>query len=210
MKNATVLFVSLLLFVTISQAQVTTRSSFLIGGAMSFNTSNSTIEVTQDGVESKANGPTTSIFSFEPVAAYFVIPNLAIGGQVSYIREKISNDQQTDEVENLLLGPIVRYYLPFLEDKAALFVELDAAFGSSADQISEANINTSTKNSVSKFGVGPGLTVFVNDLIGLEAIAKYNYITGSATIESPTISYSSTSQSNEFDFQIGLQFYFTR
>ena len=210
MKRTLPLFVLLLFIGTPSQGQVTTRSSFLIGGAMSFNNSNSTIEVTQDGIESKADGPTTSVFSFEPVAAYFVIPNLAIGGQVSYIREKISIDEQTDEVENLLLGPILRYYLPFLEDKAALFIELDAAFGSSADKITEASINTSTENSVSKLGVGPGLTVFVNDLIGLEAIAKYNYIKGSATVETPNISYTSTSRSNEFDFQIGLQFYFSR
>lgn len=210
MKQILSLIANVLLFTVVTQAQITTKSSFLIGGAMSFNTSSSTIDVTQDGILTTAEGPTTSVFSFEPVAAYFVMPNLAIGGQVSYIREKISNDEQTDEVENLLLGPIVRYYVPFLDDKAALFLELDAAFGSSSDKITEANINTSTKNSVSKLGVGPGLTVFVNNLIGLEAIAKYNYIADNATVETPTISYSSASRSNEFDFQIGLQFYFTR
>lgn len=195
------------LFFSISlNAQVTTKSSFLLGGSLSFNTSNSNVEIEQDGVTSQVDKPETSTFTFEPVFAYFLLPNFAIGGQVSYTSEKIKDETGTDKTDNLLLGPIVRYYIPFMEDNAAVFVELDAAFGSSSETI----FDTSTENTISKFGIGPGLTVFVNDLIGLEAIAKYNYVRGKADVNSPTIDYSSISTANEFDFQIGLQFYFTR
>lgn len=187
-------------------AQVTTESNFLIGGTMSFNTSNSTIEVTENGVTSTIDKPETSVFTFEPVIAYFLFPNLAIGGQVSYTSQRIKTKEGTDNTNNLLLGPVVRYYIPFLEDKAALFAEVDAAFGSSSETILE----NSTDNSISKFGVGPGLSFFVNDMIGLEAIAKYSYVKGTADIQTPSSSFKQVSSSNEFDFQIGLQFYFTR
>lgn len=185
---------------------MTTKSSFLLGGAMSFNTSNSKVEVEQDGTTTSVDKPETSTFTFEPVFAYFLFPNFAVGGQVSYTSEKIEDANGKDKTNNLLLGPIMRYYLPFMEDKAAVFIELDAAFGSSSETI----LDNSTENTISKFGVGPGLTVFVNDLIGLEAIAKYNYVRGVADVNTPSIDYRSTSSANEFDFQIGLQFYFTR
>ena len=203
-------FVSVLFLSLSAQGQVTTKSSFLIGGSMSFNTSDSKIELTQDGVTTTTNGPTTSIFNFEPVVGYFILPNFVVGGKVSYIREKVETKNETDKTDNLLLGPIVRYYLPFLDDKAALFVELDAAFGSSSDNNNFGGVVYSTDNSISKFGVGPGVTVFVNDLIGLEAIAKYNFVRGKANVDAPGISYDQTTTSNEFDFNIGLQFYFTR
>lgn len=187
-------------------AQVTTNSNFLIGGTMSFSTSNSKVEVTESGTTTTVDKPETTTFTFEPVAAYFLFPNFAVGGQVSLTNEKIKTKDGTDKTNNLLLGPIIRYYIPFMENNAAVFIELDAAFGSSSESI----LDNSTDNTVSKFGVGPGLSFFVNDMIGLEAIAKYNYVRGKADVQSPTTSFSQVSTSNEFDFQIGLQFYFSR
>ena len=198
--------IGLLFLWTNTQAQVTEKSSFLLGGAMSFNTSKAKVEQERDGVTTDLDKPHTSVFTFEPVFAYFLFPNFALGGQVSYTIERIEDENGKDKTDNLLLGPITRYYLPFMEDKAAVFIELDAAFGSSAETI----LDQSTENTISKFGIGPGLTVFVNDLIGLEAIAKYNHVRGKATVESPDLNFKTTSTSNEFDFQIGLQFYFTR
>jgi hypothetical protein len=191
-------------------AQVTVTSSFLAGGSVSFNSSNSTVEVTEDGVSTQRDGPTTSTFTFEPIIAYFIMPNFAFGGQISYTREKVDSDLQNYKVDNLLVGPIARYYWPFMEGKAAVFLEADAAFGSSSDNIDLGGQITSTDNSVSKFGAGPGITFFIDDLVGLEAIATYSYVRSTADVESPTISYKSTSEANEFDFQIGLQFYFAR
>ncbi len=199
-------FVSVLLFTFNMSAQVTTNSNFLIGGTMSFKTSNSKVEVTEDGQTTTADKPESTVFTFEPVVAYFLFPNFAVGGQVSYTSEKIKTATETDKTNNLLLGPLVRYYVPFLDDKAAIFAELDAAFGSSSESIAES----STDNTVSKFGVGPGLSFFVNDMLGLEAIAKYNYVKSVADIETATSDYRQESSSNEFNFQIGLQFYFSR
>lgn len=191
-------------------AQVTVNSSFMVGGSISFNSSNSTIEVVEDGVTAQRDGPTTSTFTFEPVVAYFIVPNFALGGQLSYTREKVESDLQDYQVDNLLVGPIARYYWPFMEGKAAMFIEADAAFGSSSDNIDLGGEITATDNAVSKFGAGPGVTFFVDDLVGLEAMVTYSYVRSTADVESPTISYKSTSEANEFEFQIGLQFYFAR
>lgn len=198
--------VSVLLFSFSSHAQVTANSNFLIGGTMSFKTSNSKVELTEDGQTSTVDKPESTVFTFAPVIAYFLLPNFAVGGQVSYTNEKIKSVSGTDKTNNLLLGPLVRYYVPFLEDKAAVFIELDAAFGASSEDILE----NSTDNTVSKFGVGPGLSFFVNDMLGLEAIAKYNYVKSTADVKTALRDFRQESSSNEFNFQIGLQFYFSR
>lgn len=199
-------FVSVLLFSFSSNAQVTANSNFLIGGTLSFKTSNSKVEVTEGGQTTTVDKPESTVFTFEPVVAYFLFPHFAVGGQVSLTNEKITTSTGTDKTNNLLLGPIVRYYVPFLENKAAVFIELDAAFGSSSETILE----NSTDNTISKFGVGPGLSFFVNDMLGLEAIAKYNYVKSTADVKTDTRDFRQESSSNELNFQIGLQYYFSR
>ncbi|MDB5022220.1 MAG: hypothetical protein JWQ28_3347 [Pedobacter sp.] len=106
-----------------------------------------------------------------PKAAWFVQDNIALGGYLDLGLEtaKGSNTQTRYGV-----GALGRYYTgtDLALNHGRLFAE--ATFGFGGVNVSNGGGNTNGVN----FSIGPGYTYFVTPSIGLEALLKYNGLTG--------------------------------
>ncbi len=204
----TALVVSLtLIFATSASAQITGRGTFMIGGELGLSSSSSTFTANGDSETSSATQ-----FNIAPSIGYFFVNNLAIGVGIDYTLNTSEDRLDSD----LLFGPFVRYYIPFGDDKA-LFFEADFGYGNTADRSGTGDNATQSLTQIFAGGIGPGFTIFSNDAIGIEALAKYKFGSGSSSITSPdpldpgsTTTTTSTSITHAFDFSVGLQVYFTR
>lgn len=203
-KNFLTAFVATLAFLFASSvsAQITGRGTFMIGGELGLSSSSSTI--TTDGSGATNNNATQ--FNIAPSIGYFFANNLAIGVGIDYTLNTTQDRLDSD----LLFGPFVRYYIPFGDDKA-LFFEADFGYGNTADRLETDQGTRQALTTVFAGGIGPGFTIFSNDAIGIEALAKYKYGSGSSSITT-VMGETSTSNSvtHAFDFSVGLQVYFTR
>ena len=59
------------------------------------------------------------------------------------------------------------------------------------------------------FGVGPGLTIFSTSALGIEALFKYNYARSTFDTNVGGASAKTTTETNQFDFSVGMRFYFS-
>jgi len=209
----------LVLFVAcISFGQVTSKGNFLIGGTLGFSTANSSVEQVTNGSSFDGEGSRSTQFNIAPNIGYFVTNNFAVGLGLDYTLNKIEepvdfSDPDTDFLESsdsdLLFGPFARYYAPIGGNKF-FFVEATFGFGSSQDEFQTAGGQQTTSTNVFALGVGPGFSIVSNDAIGIEALVKYNYARANSEIEIGELSSELTTMTNQFDFSVGLQFYFSR
>ncbi|MEM9990709.1 MAG: outer membrane beta-barrel protein [Bacteroidota bacterium] len=216
-KSTLLAFVLALLCANVS-AQITDRGNFLIGGTLGFSTASSSFEVTEEGQTEEGDSGNSVQFNFAPAIGYFFTDNLAIGIGLDYTLNTTTTPESLSDAggdsdkivdSDLLFGPYARYYFPVGEDKA-FFVEGSFGIGNSVNDIEIDDQNQTTATSVTALGIGPGFTIFSNDAIGIEALAKYNWARSNTDIDVNGISTESTSFTNALDFSVGLQFYFTR
>jgi hypothetical protein len=187
-----------------AQTTNTQKGSFMAGGELGLSTASSTVQI-DDGT---TEGSDATQFSIAPSIGYFFADNFALGIGADYTLNTVSNNNRNEFDSDLLFGPFVRYYLPF--GQKALFFEVDFGYGNSADEITINNVKQNAMTNVFALGVGPGFTIFSNDHIGIEALAKYNYASSNTTLTADGNTTTSTSITHAFDFSVGLQVYFTR
>jgi hypothetical protein len=199
--TAFVATVALIFATSTVDAQITSRGTFMIGGELGLSSSSST--VTTDGIGTTNNNATQ--FNIAPSIGYFFANNLAIGVGIDYTLNTSEDRLDSD----LLFGPFVRYYIPFGDDKA-LFFEADFGYGNTADRVENNGVERQALTQVFAGGIGPGFTIFSNDAIGIEALAKYKFGSGNSSISTDGNTTTSTSITHAFDFSVGLQVYFTR
>ncbi len=199
-------------------AQITNGGNFLMGSSIGFSTSNSEVSVIGDGVSVEGKSTEALQFNIAPKIGYFVTDNWALGVGLDYTLSRIkepvnildpNTEYNTSYDSDLLFGPFTRFYLPISEDKA-FFVEATFGFGSSRDEIEINNEDQISSNNVLAFGIGPGFTIFSNDAIGIEALAKYNWARSESDIDFQGVRSETTNRTNAIDFSIGFQFYFSR
>lgn len=216
-KNAALVLLVVLMSVS-AYAQVTAKGNFLIGGTVGFSTASSKYEVIDNGNTVKGNSGTATQFNFAPAIGYFFTDNVALGIGLDYtLNASTSPDSFTDPSSSddksvdsdLLFGPYGRYYFPLGEDKA-FFLEGSFGIGSSVNDIEIDGNSQTTATNVMAVGFGPGFTIFSNDAIGIEALAKYNWARSNTDIDVNSITTESTSFTSALDFSVGLQFYFSR
>lgn len=190
-----------LLFSTcILQAQ-TSKGNFLIGGTLGFSFSNTNVNTSQTGLDEQIGETTTVAVDFTPKIGYFLAKNFAAGVQFEYTTLSAKTENEKNVATKFLTGPFARYYIPLGGKKAFL---LESNFGFGRTSVSEGSADVST--TLLGFGIGPGITIFSSDLIGIEALAKYNWQRGITEIgEART-----TEKISEIDFVLGLQIYFSR
>lgn len=201
-----------------STAQVTGRGNFIIGGTLGFSSSSSTVDISGEDTNVQNEDTKATQFNIAPSLGYFFAENLALGVGFDYTLNKIEEPinfegeeqrTQTEFDSDLLFGPFARYYLPVGLDKA-FFIEATFGFGSSVDEVELQSGDQNTSTTVFAMGVGPGFTIFSRDAIGIEALVKYNWANSNTDISFQGIETEAETITNQIDFSVGLQFYFTR
>ena len=192
--------------------------NLLLRDPLGFSTANSTVEIANAGQSVSNQGTRATQFNISPRIGYFVAGNFAIGIGLDYtlneIREPLDlsdpdTEYKTEFDSDLLFGPFARYYIPVGTDKA-FFLQANFGFGSSEDQIQVGEDPQTISNDVLAASIGPGFTIYSTDAIGIEAIVKYNWARSNATYNFQGESNETTTFTNQLDFSIGFQVYFTR
>lgn len=182
----------------------TSKGNFMVGGEIGLSTSSSTVTVN----DSERNGSSATQFNIAPSVGYFFADNFAAGIGVDYTLSTVKNKDRDELDSDLLFGPYARYYVPF-GDKAVFF-EIDFGYGNSTDNITVDNQAQRAITNVFAVGIGPGFTIFSNDNIGIEALAKYNFASSNSILTANGVETTSNSLTHAFDFSVGLQVYLGR
>jgi len=207
-----IVYVLLAAFISLGltlEAQVTSSGNFVIGGTFGLSAAKS--KITQDRGEGnvETESPSSSQFSFSPAVGYFILENFAVGIHMDYTSSEVKEpDLNRTTDSDLLFGPYTRFYLP-VGDDMALFLEAGFGFGNSNDEKSLGEERQRINTNIFAYGVGPGFTIFSNHAIGVEALLKYNYAQSDFDTELGGIASKTTTRTNQFDFSVGVQFYFT-
>jgi hypothetical protein len=191
------------------EAQVTSSGNFVIGSTFGLSTAKSKITQDSGDGEEEVDNPSSSQFSFSPRVGYFVIDNFAVGIQMDYTSSEVKQpnlDRTTDS--DLLFGPFARFYLP-VGDDMGLFLEAGFGFGNSNDEKYIGAERQSINTNIFAYGLGPGFTIFSSQAVGVEALLKYNYARSDFDTEIGGIARKTTTRTNQFDFSVGVHFYFT-
>jgi outer membrane autotransporter protein len=105
----------------------------------------------------------------DPMAAIFVIDNLAVGAALGF---SSSNYKEDDDYKNVVtevtIEPMVRYYLP-----QNVFFQGRAIFGNETDKEVDDGITDKLKYSVSGFSLGVGYAYFLGENVAVEPLVGY-------------------------------------
>lgn len=124
-----------------------TKGSFLVGGAISFQSSKYT-----------EGGNTTATLLATPGAGYFFIDKLAGGIRTSISYQSNDGDSRLD----FLAGPFTRYY--FLPLTRQVNILLDGSFMIGTEKYQNFDADTKTE-----YGFAAGPAFFINPRIAIEA-----------------------------------------
>lgn len=204
------LLILLMSSVFITNAQVTDRGNFIIGGTLGFSSATSDVEQSINGQSTTLDGATGTQLNISPSIGYFLVDNFALGVGMDYTFNKVEEPDGTEENDNdLLFGPFIRYYFP-VGNNMSFFLESTAGFGSSSNTSDFGGQTQDISTNVFAFGIGPGFTIFSSNAIGIEALVKYNYASSDADFDVSGETANVITTTNQFDFSVGLQFYFSR
>jgi hypothetical protein len=124
----------------------TEKGDWLVGGLLDLNT---------------AKNSTT--FEFSPNAGYFVLDNLAIGGNLVFAYDKFGDLKAT----TFGIGPFARYY--FTDSKIRPFFAGDMTF----EKIKfTTTVGSSTEDAFSWF-LGGGAAFFINENVAVDGLIGY-------------------------------------
>lgn len=126
----------------------TEEGVWMVGGSISFNT-----------------GDNNTTIDLSPSAAYFVMRNLAVGGNFSLSYSKLGQNKTTQ----FGVGPLVRYYFGKTNIKPFVHGE----FGIVSQKFKFPN-SSNTENGIN-FLLALGLAGFINENVALEALAGYDH-----------------------------------
>ena len=194
-------FVTLAVLVMISSFSVAqAKKGDLLLGASSNLKFGSTSSAVEFQGESYDTGSKTE-FSFSPGIGYFVIDGLALGLDVNWESSK-EKPEAGDEVKSnqFLIGPFAKYYFGSTNVKPYLETSFGFGSGKSGDQ----------DYSLSGYGFGGGVALFLNDVVGIEFGVGYGDST--AKMKDVEIDYFSSEdidfRTSGFAFEVGFSFSF--
>ena len=150
----------------------TEKGDWLVGGRVDLNT-----------------GENSTQIRFNPNAGYFVIDNLAVGGNFAIDYAKSGDVKATD----FGLGPFARYY--FTKSNAKPLIH--TAFNYISSKVKGPN--TSITNNGFNFLAAGGVALFMNQNVSLEILAGYSHT-----------KYKDFDGSGGFSLGIGFQVYLTK
>lgn len=208
------MFITIIFILSIAAmafGQVTDQGNFLLGSTIGFSTANSKVtQMVGDAGLANEERPSSVQLNVAPKIGYFLADNIALGIGVDYTLNTIREaGEEKVKDSDLLFGPFARYYYPVGEDMAFL-IEAGFGFGNATDILDIAGSQQRITTNIFAFGIGPGFTVVSSESIGLEASVKYNYARSSFDTEIGGIRQETITDTNQFDFSVGIQFYFSR
>lgn len=101
---------------------------------------------------------------------YFLVDNLSGGINLNLFYQKNKDEGMTRNESTLTLimaGPELRYYVN-AGANSKVFFKGNASFGSAKDKYDSTFGNNESTSTISQFGGGAGLTIFLNPQIGLD------------------------------------------
>ncbi|MCB0556291.1 MAG: outer membrane beta-barrel protein [Phaeodactylibacter sp.] len=209
MKKQAYLLFALLFSAGAMCGQYTSQGNFMIGSTFGLSSASSTITQKADGGNVATENPKTVQFGIAPSVGYFLVDGLGLGIGLDYTFNQVRRDKgERNEDSDILFGPFARYYLP-LADDMAFFLEASFGFGNSRDDMEIAGQPQNIRTNMTAFGVGPGLTIFSTSALGIEALFKYNYARSTFDTNVGGASAKTTTETNQFDFSVGMRFYFS-
>ena len=142
------------------------QGRMLVGGDVGFS---SITAKGKSGSTTVTYGKTTT-FSLSPKFGYFIIDNLAIGGELEAAVSNYKDDDGEDESKfsQISIGPFARYYFD-----PGVFVHAGFGFGSAKEKDTFGSGTDETKYGLTKFDVGVGYAVFLNDNVAIEPMLGY-------------------------------------
>lgn len=189
--------------------QLTSGGNFVVGTSLGLSSARSTIIQDAGSGENEGDGPISSQFCISPKVGYFIMDNLAIGIGLDYTRSLIKEQNEDRNLDSdILFGPYARYYLP-LADDVSVFLEGSFGFGNSTSNLVIGGENQDISTNIFAVGVGPGLTVFSDQGFSISAIFKYNFARSNFDINVGGAQQSTITKTNQFDFSVGIAYYFT-
>lgn len=140
------------------------KGVYSLGGSIEYSHSKNTLNDPSD-ITVKS-----STFGFQPSFSYFVIDNLSIGGNVSFIYYDIEMSSSAYSYDSKAkdrqfgIGPIIRYY--FETNNIAPFLEVGGAYSKDIDSKQEGK----------RFNFSGGFDYFLSNSVGLEPYLSYSIV----------------------------------
>lgn len=188
--------------------QPTAQGNFLAGGQFGLSTARSNINSASGGGSVSEESPTSTLFGIAPAVGYFLIPNVAIGIRMDYTLNQVKEPGQSRiEDSDLLFGPFGRFYYPIATDMAFV-VEGGFGFGNSNDIQNIGTIQQRINTNIFAAGIGPGLTIFSDAGVGVEAVFKYKYARSDFDTQIGETSQTVITKTNKMEISVGVQLYF--
>lgn len=213
----TFLLISVAVIAQVTLSQPTQRGNFVIGSRIGFLSAKSSVDVQSSTGSIKGDGGSSYQINLSPGIGYFFANNFVLGVGMDWVKtnSKTGTDLtggttttlQESNNDNVLFGPFVRYFIPTGDDKA-FFIGTNIGFGNSKNQFISDNKTQSIKTSLLTIGIGPGFTIYSNNGLALEALAKYNFARSNSDIDVQGVQRASTTWTNAIDFSVGVQYYF--
>lgn len=158
----------------ITKAQ-TEKGDWMVGGNFGLNTSDN-----------------NTLISFTPSAGYFIVNNLALGGNFLLNSAKSGNNKTT----TFGVGPFARYY--FTSQTQIVRPILQGSFNYTSTKTKIGNSASST-NTGSNYFIGGGAAAFISRNVSIDAIMGYDHT-----------KLKGDNGSGGFAFNIGFQVYLLR
>ena len=148
MKN---IYVLLLTLAVVSNAYAQTEEGgWMVGGNFTINT-----------------GDNATTVDLTPTAAFFVMRNLAVGGNITLSFTKLGDNKST----RFGVGPLTRFYFG---NNSTVRLFAHGEFGIVSQKFELPN-NSSTENGI-RYLLAAGLAGFLNPNVALEALAGYDHV----------------------------------
>lgn len=208
MKTSPLFILIFLIAIQYTFAQVTEAGNFMIGSTLGLSSAQSRITQIDAGGEESEETPSSTQFSIAPSIGYFILDQFAVGIGMDYTLNKVDNSNKDyNRDSDLLFGPFARYYL-MTGDDSAFFLEANFGFGNARDDKEISGQTQKINSNIFAMGFGPGFTVISSGSVGIEALVKYNFGKSNFDTEIAGIKQQTISRTNQFDFSVGLRYYF--
>lgn len=115
---------------------------------------------------SKTGDVTETDIVFSPMAGFFVIDQLAVGGGLGIGVSSVKQDGETFSATTLGIQPMVRYY--FNGSGNMRF------FGQANFQYASVKFEDQDAQTATGFGAGVGVSFFLNNHVAIEGLLGYN------------------------------------
>jgi outer membrane protein len=143
------------------------QGTMLIGGDFQLS---SITDKNKSGNTTVTNGKTTT-FSLAPQFGYFVIDNLAVGGNLDLTLSKFKSDDDngvTSTTTQITIGPFARYYF-----EPGIFVQGALGVGSAKGKSTIGSVSNESTFGVTNYSLAAGYAYFLNDHVAVEPMVGY-------------------------------------